>query len=218
MAKIKSNINNIFKYLIDLEEIEQSPLDKIKFNQKSSPRKSRVILSEFEIRIILSNAKFHDQKIFFPFIYFIAMTGCRRSEIMNLKWQNIDLLNNLIHLRNTKNKRDRAINLSPECKNILLQLNQNSDYIFVDSNNNQLKRSKIQRMINKFKQIYPNGKSWNYHDLRHSFAYNYLKKGGNMYQLQKILGHSNIKMTVDLYGELDIKDIEMHSPYDIKVA
>lgn len=51
------------------------------------------------------------------------------------------------------------------------------------------------------------------HDLRHSFAYNYLLNGGEMYQLQAILGHKSIKMTVDLYGKLQAQDIKNPSPY-----
>jgi integrase len=34
------------------------------------------------------------------------------------------------------------------------------------------------------------------HDLRHTFASNYVAKGGNLISLQKILGHSTISMTL----------------------
>lgn len=204
--------------MIDQEKIEQSPFDKIQFNYKSSPKKKRVILSENELTIILFNAKYFNPIMFYPFLYMIATTGCRRSEIMNLKWENVDLKNNIMHLVNTKNKKDRTIKINTGTKTILENINIKSDFVLTDENGEQLKRSRIQRLINKFKLEYPIDKNWNYHDLRHSFAYNYLKKGGNMYQLQKLLGHSNIKMTVDLYGDLDIKDIEMHCPYDFKAS
>lgn len=35
-----------------------------------------------------------------------------------------------------------------------------------------------------------------FHDLRHSFASNYMMNGGNVFDLQKILGHTDIKMTM----------------------
>ncbi len=47
----------------------------------------------------------------------------------------------------------------------------------------------------------------------HSFSYNYLLKGGNMYQLQQILGHKQIGLTVDLYGGLKARDLKEVSPY-----
>ena len=67
----------------------------------------------------------------------------------------------------------------------------------------------------KFKVYFPiENKDWGSHSLRHSFAYNFLKKGGNMYQLQAILGHRSIDVTVDLYGQLQAQDVENPSPYE----
>ena len=57
-------------------------------------------------------------------------------------------------------------------------------------------------------------KKWTPHDLRHSFALNYLKKNGEMYALQALLGHKSISMTIDYYGQMKASDVEMVSPYD----
>jgi len=54
------------------------------------------------------------------------------------------------------------------------------------------------------------------HDLRHTFASNYVAKGGNIIALQKILGHSTINMTLRyahlapdfVAREIDILDFE----------
>ena len=40
-----------------------------------------------------------------------------------------------------------------------------------------------------------------FHDLRHTFASLYMMNGGDLYELAKILGHSNIKMT-ERYAKL----------------
>lgn len=45
-----------------------------------------------------------------------------------------------------------------------------------------------------------NGVSFRFHDLRHLFAVTYLQRGGNIYDLQRILGHRSIK-TTELYLE-----------------
>ena len=50
-----------------------------------------------------------------------------------------------------------------------------------------LKRAKIQ--------------NFRFHDLRHTFASWYMMCGGDLYELAKILGHSNIKMT-ERYAKL----------------
>jgi site-specific recombinase XerD len=41
-----------------------------------------------------------------------------------------------------------------------------------------------------------------------------LKKGAQLYQLQAILGHKNITMMVDFYGNLKATDIANPSPFD----
>lgn len=51
------------------------------------------------------------------------------------------------------------------------------------------------------------------HSFRHSFAYNFLKSGGQMYELMAVLGHKNIGLTINLYGQLRSEDIEDPSPY-----
>jgi len=44
-------------------------------------------------------------------------------------------------------------------------------------------------------------KDFRFHDLRHTFASWYMMNGGDLYELAKILGHSNIKMT-ERYAKL----------------
>ncbi|MBF0315789.1 MAG: tyrosine-type recombinase/integrase [Oligoflexia bacterium] len=57
-------------------------------------------------------------------------------------------------------------------------------------------------------------KKWRTHDLRHSFCYNALLKGKKMYQIQSILGHRSVQLTIDLYGHLKSISIDDPSPFD----
>jgi integrase/recombinase XerD len=47
-----------------------------------------------------------------------------------------------------------------------------------------------------------------FHTLRHTFAVNYLRKGGNLYYLQRILGHSSITTTERYLRSLGIEDLQ----------
>jgi integrase/recombinase XerD len=38
------------------------------------------------------------------------------------------------------------------------------------------------------------------HDLRHRFAYRWLRAGGDIYELSRHLGHANVKVTDQIYG------------------
>jgi site-specific recombinase XerD len=77
-------------------------------------------------------------------------------------------------------------------------------------------RGELQKLMRRFRIFFPtDGKnSWGSHSLRHSFAYNFLRKGEQMYQLQAILGHRSIDVTVDLYGQLQAQDVACPSPYE----
>ena len=48
--------------------------------------------------------------------------------------------------------------------------------------------------------------NFRFHDLRHTFASWYMMNGGDLYELAKILGHANIKMT-ERYAKLGKKHI-----------
>ncbi len=49
---------------------------------------------------------------------------------------------------------------------------------------------------------------------RHTFAYHFLRKGGTINQLQVLLGHRGIDMTVFMYGGIAAKSTEKTTPYD----
>jgi integrase len=49
-------------------------------------------------------------------------------------------------------------------------------------------------------------RDFRFHDLRHTFAYWYMMNGGDLYELAKILGHLNIKMT-ERYAKLGRKHL-----------
>ena len=49
---------------------------------------------------------------------------------------------------------------------------------------------------------------------RHTFAYHFLRKGGTITQLQALLGHRGIDMTVFMYGSVVAAKAEKTTPYD----
>ncbi|MBY0316991.1 MAG: site-specific integrase [Bdellovibrionales bacterium] len=213
---IKSCLNSFFKSLVDEEIITESPLSKIQFERKPPPRRQRVVLSIDEVHKILENAQNFSPGLLYPFLFATAYTGARRSEILKLKKSDVDLEMGLLHFRGTKNGEDRTIRLPKSLKSFLeTHLNNHSaEFVFPDPNGKAIGRQRLQRLLRRFKKHFPIGKDWGPHALRHSFAYNYLKKGGEMYQLQAILGHKSIDVTVDVYGQIGAQDVENACPYE----
>ncbi len=214
---IKSQFYRFFEYLADEGQLQRNPLDKIKFKRYDTPRRKRVILSVDEVRDVLKNANTFSPEILSPYLAIAAHTGARRSEIGKLNRDDIDFETGLIHFRETKNSHERFVRISPALESVLKeQLKRHTETpLILNEEGRRLGRSQVGRLMTKFKAFFPQQKDWASHALRHSFAYNFLKKGGKMYQLQAILGHRSIDVTIDLYGQLQAQDIDCPSPYEL---
>ena len=217
LNSIKSQVNYLFRYLVEEGYLAQSPLDQIKFKRVVPPRRPRIILSVDEVRAVLTDAESFSPDMLFVYLSCVAHTGARRSEILRLNREDIDFGTGLIQIKKSKNGRERFVRMSPALFGILKNHLAAHDHqpVLSDKNGKRFTASELSRLMKKFKAFFPIDKAgWGSHSLRHSFAYNFLKKGGQMYQLQAILGHRSIDVTVDLYGQLQAQDVACPSPYE----
>jgi site-specific recombinase XerD len=119
-----------------------------------------------------------------------------------------------MRLRHTKNGEDRYVKMNAGLVSLLRSIPPTSESIFLNEKGSLLSRYKIDDTIASLQKQHPNMKKWRCHDLRHSFAYNFLKSKGDMYALKAILGHKSIQLTIDLYGHFKACDVERPSPYE----
>jgi integrase len=121
-------------------------------------------------------------------ITFLWFTGCRISEIVQLKKRDIDMQNYLITIRWLKNRKyqTRNIPMHPLLRN---QLSYYLATLNLDDVLFGLSRQRSWQIVQKYFDGHP-------HQLRHSFAVNWLKCGGTIVELSKMLGHSDIKVTM----------------------
>ncbi|NOT77735.1 MAG: site-specific integrase [Bacteriovoracaceae bacterium] len=219
LNNIRSQFFGFFQYLIEEDYLTKNPIQGIRFNRNAPPKRSRVVLSIGEVREILENSKTFSSETLYPYLSCVAHTGARKEEITSLHRKDVDFETGLIHLRKTKNGKERFVRISPILEKVLRDhlASHNHHMLFTTfgHDNNSSSDGDLSKLMKKFKEFFPMVKNeWGSHALRHSFAYNFLKKGGKMYQLQAILGHSSINVTVDLYGQLEAQDIECPSPYE----
>lgn len=141
-------------------------------------------------------------RIFWPAVLALY-TGLRRGEIQALRWEDINERAGLITIKRsycrvskkfkeeTKSKKIRYVPICSALQGFLGRLRKMSDSELVTPFfNSDCFRKEFIRMCREAKVPVIR-----FHDLRHTFASNFLMGGGNIYDLQKILGHSTIQVT-----------------------
>jgi integrase len=130
-------------------------------------------------------------------------TGMRSSEIHRLRWSDVMYSEELLAVRaRLKKGKMRFVpmpsELATEIRRYPAVIDQ--DRILPPKGG---PKSKRQRLEGSFDDLLERAKIQNFwfHDLRHTFASWYMMNGGDLYELAKILGHSNIKMT-ERYAKL----------------
>ena len=203
---IKFYLNAIKKHSLEIQEALNN-LPNIK-REKKLP----VILSKEEIERLISSTKNINHRLIIQVGY---SAGLRISEIINLKWEDIDFDRNLIHLKRGKGKKDRIVMLSLKVKYNLMNLTHNKQgYVFLTNRNDKYTQRTIQKVLknasmkaNIIKKITP-------HTLRHSFATHLLENGTDIGYIKDLLGHSDISTTL-IYTEVSNKNVRnIKSPMD----
>ena len=139
-------------------------------------------------------------------IFMILYTGCRVSEILNLKWENVHLHDQYIHLPDTKTG-EGARPLNQKAIDLLSSMKRQAGnpYVFYGKVPGQpvIEIKRAWKTILKRADI----KDFRIHDLRHSFASFALKKGVPLVHVSKLLGHRNIATTMR-YAHLELEQLK----------
>lgn len=154
------------------------------------------ILSRDEIIDILNTINNSKHKLMIAFLY---GSGLRVGEVVKLKVKDIDLLKNRITIRKGKGQKDRIVIISkqilPSLLNIIRGKNKN-EYIFKPQYGSCYSKRSVQHIFSKALQKSGIKKHSTCHTLRHSFATHLLENGTNIVNIQKLLGHKNVKTTM----------------------
>jgi len=124
--------------------------------------------------------------------------GLRRSELINLKIDDIDSRRMLIRINNSKGNKDRYTLLSETLLKLLriyYQAYRPEHWLFEGPKNTQYSATSIAKIFHKALKNTDIGTHATPHTLRHSFATHLLEQGINLRYIQELLGHSSSKTT-----------------------
>ncbi len=201
-------LSNFFNYCIEKGHTNNNPALKIKKLNELSRLKT---LSDEDISKLINGAT---NKLSKDLISFLIYTGCRKGEALNLKWDDVDLNNNVIAIKAAKTKYDRHIPIHSQLKELLTGIEkiesskeniaktpppprsaeakiQNCEYVFNYSG------KKISDFKRSFHTACRNAglKDMRIHDLRHVFASKMVMNGTSLYITGELLGHRTTQMT-----------------------
>lgn len=189
-----------------------------------SKQKLFSIPEQYPVFLTIEEFKFLYQTVqeqWFKDVLMIAVsTGMRRGELCNLQWKDIDLNRKIIIVQSgdtfkTKQGRNRIIPMNDIAFEIFQRLfgkkqikKYNHDYVFISCRHHIFPLT----LSKKFKEYVilakMNNQKLHFHSLRHTFASWLVQSNTSLYEVQKLLGHSDSK-TTQVYSHL-LPD-KMHS-------
>ena len=207
-------IKNFYKYLEKEGEIKINPASNIDTPKlrKSLPHVLSVSDVDKLLDITLNDKYSYRNKAMLELMY---SSGLRISELVNLKMQDIDLMENIIRVYG-KGSKERIVPIGDYAskyldiyikeyrpKFIKKHLN---DYLFLNSRGENISRQALFKIIKQLLREKNLNVAFSPHTLRHSFASHMLENGADLRSIQELLGHSDIS-TTQIYTHISNKKI-----------
>ena len=180
-----------------VEQIEKPRLEKKLPKRLSSQDAFRIMECVFNEKTYYRFTRYRNRAVLGIMLY----AGLRANEMLSLKTNHIDLNNRIISVFQGKGAKDRVIPMNrtlhcylDEYSKERLRLGKSSEYFFTSLRGNQcFTYSGLRRVVEKAKAA--TGVQFSPHRLRHTFATLMLEGGCDLFSLQKMMGHSDIKTT-----------------------
>ena len=193
-------LRGMFYKAIDWEIYsKQNPLKKVRFYKLNTRRE---VLSRSQINKVIEASREISQsplsplqKVFYDLVILAINTGMRKSEILNLRWKDIN--NNELSVRG-KGDKIRSVPLNQEALRILGSQPRKNEYVFDIPNRN--KHDLFSRTTRKIKKR--SGLDFHFHLLRHYFATSLVEKNIDIVTISELLGHSKLSTTM-IYSHTD---------------
>ncbi|MBT3182768.1 MAG: site-specific integrase, partial [Deltaproteobacteria bacterium] len=203
-------LRTIFNYNIKRRRILYNPVSIIGLFKQQAPntdywekQEARQFLEYVEGKYVSTG---NDLK---PLYVLALNTGMRAGEVLALSWRDVDLNTGLITVRRSYDSHQKCIKDTTKgfkvrhvpINNALyaelskMKKSSKSDLVFSTISGNPKDRSNVTHYFQRDSKE-AGVRKIRFHDLRHTFASHFMMNGGSIFELQIILGHSDVKTTM----------------------
>jgi len=172
----------------DWSLVEHNPLSRIRWMKE--PKGRERFLSAEEIDRLLPVCKRSTSDGLYLFVLMALSTGCRKSEILGLKWSSVNFSRSVIELKDTKNGDTRTVPIPSFLVTLLKERKDASTtqevfpHRFIQKSwETAIRKSGLE------------GEGVVIHTLRHTVASQLIMTGTDLFTVGRILGHKDMKST-----------------------
>lgn len=205
--------------------VQSNPFEQVKLKKRQNQKPAYV--TEQQLGEIINHI---ESEVVRDAVVTTFLTGCRLGETVNLTWKDVDLKNDLLTIGNehfqTKSRKIRQVPIHPKVREILLRRVNSKKYAV----SSQEEEKRIIKLPDKDAYVFGKGgrfkftgdyfskqfkracrsagidENIHYHSLRHGAITAMLMKGANIPAVQKIAGHTDIKITLS-YTHPDMESL-----------
>jgi integrase len=206
-----SVLRHVFNKAVEWEMTENSPFKRGKSLIVKENNERLRFLSDEEAGRLIEECPKHLRRI----VVCALNTGMRKQEVLNLTWPQVR--NGFIYLTKTKTNESREIPINDALEELFAEIRREqgpgAEHVFMFSKGeHNLKGSEpvrarkdiapLPELITSIKTSFSSAvsraglKDFKFHDLRHTFASQLVMRGANLKEVQELLGHKHINMTM----------------------
>ena len=204
LDKIREVLNTFFTWLSDEEYIVKNPCRTIKdIKYEVKPRKA---LTRFQLERLRRMCETSRELAILDVLY---STGCRVTELVNMKLTDVDMESRTVHIIGKGNKHN-TVYLNDNARLSLAEYFKDrkgdSDYLFLRERSpyGKLSTRSVEVILKKYEKSL--GCPLSPHIIRHTTATLSLQAGMPITQVQKMLGHASVN-TTQIYAETSQEDV-----------
>ncbi len=191
-------LHSVVEYVRKKLSLHENPISDVKRPKVRDSRDTRLLEDEEEaLMAALDDCRNPWVK---PTVILALESAMRRGELLDMKWDNVDLKDRVVHLEDTKNGESRDVPLSNRAIETLKALPRSLDGRILPTSAEGLKNA-FERARKR-----ANLEHFNFHDLRHEAISRLFERGWNVMEVAAVSGHKDLQ-SLKRYTNLKASDL-----------